>query len=102
SVNSGSIKPALAAPATFSARLDFNCLAGASVIVNMSGQNDTGPGAFRLKHATQIPARYLPYAVNTIVVPGVRITINGQIAAADSQSAYAGSYADTLNVLVLP
>ena len=102
SVNFGSINPALATPATFSARLDFNCLLGAIALVSVSGQNDSGPAAHRLKHATQVPARYIPYAVSTVVVPGVRITITGQIASADYQNAYAGSYTDTLTVLLLP
>jgi len=100
SVSFGAIDPTLTTPATFSVILNFKCTGSANATFNISGQNDTGPGAYRLQNLTQ--PQYLPYSITTVVIPGTKITLNGQVVASDYQNAYAGNYADQLTVTILP
>ena len=73
----------------------------ANASFTITGANDTGPGAYRLRNVTQL-TQYMNYTITIVNVAGTRITLNGQLVAADYQDAYVGSYVDTLNVLVLP
>ena len=100
SVNFGVINPTLATTATFSVTLNFKCKGVAIATFNIAGQNDTGPGAYRLKHASL--SQYMAYSISTVLVPGVDITLNGQIVASTYQNAYAGNYSDSLTVTIFP
>lgn len=100
SVSFGIIDPTLTTPATFSVILNFKCTGSANAGFNIAGQNDTGPGAYQLKHITQ--AQYIPYSISTVIIPGTKITLNGQIVATDYQNAYVGNYTDVLTVTIFP
>ena len=97
----GTIDPSLATTRTFSLTLNYKCTGGATASFSFTGANDTGPGAFRLRNVT-LPTQYMAYSVGTVNIPGTKITLNGQLIAANYQNAYVGSYADTLTVLLLP
>jgi hypothetical protein len=100
--NFGTIDPTLVTPATFSVILNFKCTGNANATFIIAGLNDSGPGAYRLKHNTQIPAQYMPYSVSTSIIPGTKVTLNGQIVASDYQNAYVGNYSDILTITILP
>jgi spore coat protein U-like protein len=97
----GTIDPTLTASRTFSITLNYKCTAGATAVFAISGANDSGPGAHRMKNTVE-PTRFLPYSINTVNEPGSKITLNGLLVAADYQNAWVGSYTDSLTVLVLP
>lgn len=97
----GTINPSLNTTMTFSITVNFRCTANADPLFTITGANDTGPGAYRLRNTAQ-PTRYMAYSVATAIVPGTRINLSGQLVAADYANAYVGNYTDTLNVLVLP
>jgi hypothetical protein len=61
-VSFGTIDPSLNTTYTFTVTVNFSCFL-ASPTFTITGLNDTGPGAFRLKHVTQVPAQYMPYTV---------------------------------------
>lgn len=102
SVNFGTIDPTLVTTATFSVTVNFKCTANANATFNIVGLNDSGPGAYRLKHNTQVPAQYMSYSVSTVIVPGTKITLNGQIVASNYQNAHVGNYSDSLTITILP
>lgn len=102
SVNFGTIDPTLVTTATFSVTVNFKCTGSANATFIIIGLNDSGPGAYRLKHNTQIPAQYMPYSVSTVIVPGTKITLNGQIVPSNYQNAYVGNYSDSLTITILP
>ncbi len=97
----GVIDPLLSTTATFSVIINYKCTGNANASFTITGANDTGPGAYRLRHLTQT-SQYMAYSITTADAPGTKIVLNGQLVAANYQNAYTGSYADTLNVLVLP
>src|SRR5438552_12589825 len=49
----GAIDPRLVTTATFNVVLLFTCSGGGVAVFSITGLNDTGPGAYRLKHNTQ-------------------------------------------------
>jgi hypothetical protein len=97
----GAINPSLATTMTFSVVLRYSCTGGATASFTITGAHDTGPGAYRLQNQTQT-TQFMPYSVTTVNLPGNRITLNGQLVAANYRNAYVGNYADTLTVVVLP
>jgi hypothetical protein len=97
----GVIDPSLATTMTFSVTLNYKCTGSATASFTITGANDTGPGAYRLQNQTQA-TQYMAYSITTVDVPGTKITLNGQLLAANYQNAYVGNYVDTLNVVVLP
>lgn len=97
----GTINPTLTATATFSITVNYKCTGGANASFTITGANDTGPGAYRLRHVTQ-SSQYMAYSITATNSPGTKLTLNGQLVAANYQNAWAGNYTDTLNVLVLP
>jgi hypothetical protein len=97
----GAIDPTLVTPKTFSVTLNYKCTGSAAASFTITGANDTGPGAYRLRNQVQA-TQYMAYTLTTVNLPGTKITINGQLVAANYQNAYVGNYTDTLNVLVLP
>lgn len=99
--NFGTIDPTLAVTKVFSLTINYKCTGGANASFTITGANDTGPGAYRLRNVTQL-TQYMNYTITIVDVAGTKVTLNGQLVAADYQDAYVGSYVDTLNVLVLP
>ena len=102
SASFGTIDPTLATPATFSLTINYKCTASANATFTLAGLNDTGPGAYRLKHTTQVPSQYMNYSVSTVNAPGTKITLNGLLVAANYQNAWTGNYSDSLTLTVLP
>ena len=102
SVSFGTINPTLVTTATFTVTINFKCTGSANATFMIAGQNDSGPGAYRLKHSTQVPAQYMTYSISTVVVPGTKITLTGQLVSTDYQNAFAGNYSDTLTMTILP
>ena len=99
-VSFGTIDPSLNTTYTFTVSVNFTCVLSGSTFT-ITGLNDTGPAAFRLKHVTQVPSQYMPYTV-TATNTATKLTLNGQLVAADYKNAYGGSYSDTLTVLLTP
>jgi spore coat protein U-like protein len=97
----GAINPAGVTPATFTITVNYKCTGNATATFTITGANDSGPGAYRLRN-TGNPTQYMAYTIATTNVPGTKITLDGTIVAASYQNAYVGNYADTLTVLVLP
>jgi hypothetical protein len=97
----GSVDPSLSTTYTFSVTINFKCTASAEAFFTITGASDTGPGAYRLRNLAQ-PTQYMAYTVSTVIVPGTRIVLLGQLVAANYRDAYVGSYSDTLSVLILP
>ena len=99
-VSFGTIDPSLNTTYTFTVSVNFTCVL-TSPTFTITGLNDTGPGAFRLKHLTQVPAQYMSYTVTTTNT-ATSVTLNGQLVAANYKNAYVGSYSDTLTVMLTP
>jgi hypothetical protein len=97
----GVIDPSLATTMTFNITINYKCTGGATAFFTITGANDTGPGAYRLQNQT-LGTQYMPYTVSTVNIPGTKITLIGQLVAANYQNAYVGNYADTLSVLISP
>jgi hypothetical protein len=97
----GAIDPSLATTMTFSITVNYKCTGGATASFTITGANDTGPGAYRLQNQT-LGTQYMSYTVSMVNIPGTKITLNGQLVAANYQNAYVGNYADTLSVVMLP
>jgi len=100
STSFGVINPTLSSPATFSVTVNYKCTGNANATFTITGANDSGPGAYRLKHLTQ--TEYMAYSISSVNVPGTKITLNGQIVATDYQNAYVGDYSDTLTMTIFP
>jgi hypothetical protein len=97
----GTVNPSLGTTYTFSLTVNFKCTANADALFTITGANDTGPGAYRLRNLAN-PTEYMAYSVSTTIVPGTRINFLGQLVPANYRDAYVGSYSDTLSVLILP
>ena len=97
----GTINPAGVTPATFSITLNYKCTGGAVATFAITGANDTGPGAYRLRNLAA-PTQYMAYTVGVTNVPGTKITLDGTLVAASYQNAYVGNNSDTLTDVVLP
>ena len=100
STSFGTIDPTLTTPAIFSVTVNYKCTGSANATFTITGLNDSGPSAYRLKHITQ--TQYMAYSVSTVITPGTKITLNGQIVATDYQNAYVGDYSDTLTITIFP
>src|SRR5260221_4378293 len=87
--NFGVIDPSLVVTKTFSLTVNYKCTGGASASFTLTGVNDTGPGAYRLPNQT-LGTQYMAYTVSMVNVPGTKITLNGQLVAANYQNAYVG------------
>ena len=97
----GTVNPSLNTTYTFTLTVNYRCTGGANAVFTITGANDTGPGAYRMRNTEQ-PTQYMAYSISTVDAPGTKITINGQLVAAQYGNAWVGSYSDTLSVLVLP
>lgn len=107
----GTIDPSSATDKTATATIGFRCSgsAGTAVynITSDDGLYETGPGAPRMRHATNL-AQHLKYSVNLPQSGSVpkntnqAITVTGTVAVADFQNAMAGTYADTVVLSIAP
>ena len=110
----GTLDPASSADVTSQTDVQFRCLGWPSVTYYIShdgGLYGSGPGALRMKH--QSSNSYLPYSLSlsqnsgTIPTPFFvsawqTLQVTGSILGSDYQSAYAGQYADTVVLTIVP
>ena len=99
--NFGAVDPSLSTTYTWSLTINYKCTSAATAFFTITGANDTGPGAYQLRNVSQ-PTQYMAYTITAVDVPGTKITLTGQLVAANYQAAYVGNYTDTLSVLLLP
>lgn len=108
----GAINPSGSAAATQSTSLVVRCGGSAPnatfSISHDSGLYETAVNANRMRHAT-VTTEYLPYSLSispaSATIPkntDQTITISGSVAATDYQNAYAGGYADTVVLTLVP
>lgn len=108
----GALDPAGSGNATATTSVPFVCRGSAPVAMfafsGDDGLHPAGPGARRMRHATDA-ASFLPYSL--AVSPSVgfvaknvhtTVTISGMVYATDYRVARAGSYADTVILTLLP
>jgi spore coat protein U-like protein len=107
----GALDPAVAVDVNSTASVGFVCRGSAPVAAFLftddNGQNPSGPGARRMRHATA--AEFLPYvfafspASGTIPknAPGT-LTISGTVRWTDFRGSTAGAYTDSVVVSILP
>lgn len=110
-VNFGALDPAVAADVNATASVGFVCRGSAPVAAFLftddNGQNRSGPGARRMRHASA--PEFLPYSLllnpasGTILknAPGT-LAITGTVRWTDFRGAMAGAYADSVVVSILP
>jgi hypothetical protein len=94
------LDPTSNATATFTVTVNVRCARGASPTFTISGQNDSGPNGYRLKHLTR--QEFISYSVGTTLVQGTKLRLDGQIVPSSYQNAWAGDYSDQLTITVLP
>lgn len=107
----GSIDPASAADATTNVPVVFRCngAAGTAVfqVTSDDGLYETGPGASRMRHATDASA-FLRYSLALPISGSVpkntdqTLTVTATIRAADFRDALVGDYADTVVLVIAP
>jgi hypothetical protein len=100
-VSFGAIDPTLRTTYTFTITINYKCTGSANATFLITGANDAGPGAYRLQNSTA-PSQFMTYSLVLTDVPGTKLTLSGQLFPASYRDAYAGSYSDTLSVLILP
>jgi len=111
-LNFGALDPANPVNVTQSTIVTFNCNGSAPIaaftITNDDGLYETGPGAYRMRHATVL-TEYLPYALSLNPVSGTvpkganrNVTITGTVTGTNYQSAMVGNYADTVILSLNP
>jgi spore coat protein U-like protein len=111
SLNFGPLDPAVAADVTATASVGFVCRGSAPIAAFLftddHGQNPSGPGARRMRHAAA--PEFLPYglafspASGTIPknAPGT-LALSGSVRWTDFRGAMAGAYTDSVIVSILP
>jgi len=111
-LNFGALNPLNSVDVTANASIIFVCRGSAPIatffISDDDGLHETGPNANRMRHATVL-TEYLPYDLTlsptTATVPknaNQTLTVTGTVRAVDYQSAYVGSYADTVIITIAP
>lgn len=107
----GALDPAIAADVNAAATVGFVCHGSAPVAAFLftddNGQNPSGPGAPRMRHAAA--PEFLPYSLllspasGTIPknAPGT-LTVSGTVRWADFRGSMAGAYTDSVVVSILP
>jgi spore coat protein U-like protein len=111
-INFGALNPANSTDVNASTTIRFFCWGSSPMVTFLISDNDglyeTGPNANRMRN-TAIPTEYLPYSLTlnptTATVPRFSlrtVTLTGTVRAVDYQSAYVGSYADTVIVTIAP
>jgi spore coat protein U-like protein len=107
----GALDPAVAADVNATASVGFVCRGSAPVAAFLftddDGQNPSGPGARRMRHAAA--PEFLPYSLLLSPASGVipknapgTLTISGAVRWADFRGSTAGAYTDSVVVSILP
>jgi len=107
----GALDPAVAADVNATASVGFVCRGSAPLAAFLftddDGQNPSGPGARRMRHATA--PEFLPYALAFSPVSGTlpkntpgALTLSGTVRWADIRGSMAGAYTDSVVVSILP
>lgn len=110
-MNFGALDPAVASDVTASASVDFVCRGSAPVAAFLftddNGQNPSGPGARRMRHAAA--PEFLPYDLAFSPASGTvpknvhrTLAISGTVRWADFRGSMAGTYTDSVVVSILP
>lgn len=110
-LNFGALDPAVTTDVNATSSVDFVCRGSAPVAAFLftddNGQNMSGPGARRMRHAAA--PEFLPYDLAFSPVSGTvpknvhrTLTISGTVRWADFRGAMAGAYADSVVVSILP
>jgi spore coat protein U-like protein len=110
-LNFGALDPAVASDVTASASVGYVCRGSAPVAAFLFtddyGQNPSGPGARRMRHAAA--PEFLPYDLAFSPASGTvpknvhrTLTISGTVGWADFRGSMAGAYADSVVVSILP
>lgn len=106
--SSSTVVTATAAPAGITIRCAGSSATATFSITHDSGLYETGANANRMRHASVL-TEYLPYTLtispSSATVPkntDFPIAISGNVAPADYQNAYSGSYADTVVLTISP
>jgi len=110
-LNFGVLDPAVASDVNASSSVDFVCRGSAPVAAFLftddNGQNPSGPGARRMRHAAA--PEFLPYSLLLNPVSGTipknapgTLTISGTVRWADFRGSMAGAYMDSVVVSILP
>ncbi len=107
----GLLDPAVPADVNATASVDYVCRGSAPVAAFLftddDGQNPSGPGARRMRHAAA--SEFLPYGLAFNPVSGTvpknvhrTLTISGTVRWTDFRGATAGIYTDSVVVSILP
>lgn len=110
-LNFGALDPAVAVDVNAMASIDYVCRGSAPVAAFLftddNGQNPSGPGARRMRHAAA--PELLPYGLAFSPASGTipknvhrTLTISGTVRWADFRGSMAGAYADSVVVSILP
>ena len=110
-LNFGSLDPAVSADGNATASVDFVCRGSAPVAAFLftddNGQNPSGPGARRMRHAAA--PEFLPYGLAFSPASGTvpknvhrTLTISGIVRWTDFRGSMAGAYTDSVVVSILP
>jgi len=110
-LNFGALDPAVATDVNATASVGFICRGSAPVAAFLftddNGQNSSGPGARRMRHAAA--PEFLPYGLAFSPVSGTipknapgTLAISGTVRWADFRGAMAGAYTDSVVVSILP
>jgi spore coat protein U-like protein len=107
----GALDPAVASDVNATTSVDYVCRGSAPVAAFLftddNGQNPSGPGARRMRHAAA--PEFLPYGLALSPVSGTiaknapgTLTISGTVRWADFRGSMAGTYTDSVVVSILP
>ena len=110
-LNFGALDPAVAADVNATASVGYVCRGSAPVaaflFMDDNGQNPSGPGARRMRHAAA--PEFLPYGLAFSPASGTvpknvhrTLTISGTVQWTDFHGAMAGAYTDSVVVSILP
>lgn len=110
-LNFGALDPAVASDVNATSSVDFVCRGSAPVAAFLftddNGQNPSGPGARRMRHAAA--PEFLPYDLAVSPASGTvpknihrTLTLSGTVRWADFRGSMAGAYADSVIVSILP
>jgi spore coat protein U-like protein len=110
-LNFGALDPAVSADVNAVSSVGFVCRGSAPVaafhFTDDDGQNPSGPGVRRMRHATA--PEFLQYALAFSTVSGTipknapgTLTLSGTVRWADFRGSMAGAYTDSVVVSILP
>lgn len=111
-LNFGNLDPSNPIDVTASATFVFKCVGSDDpatfAMIDDDGLYETGLDANRMRHAT-IGAAYLPYTLSLNPTSGTaprnvnqNLTVTGTVTGANYQTAFAGSYTDTVVISINP